>query len=111
MMDNIQILYASWCNTDGSDKVWGYFYVGTDRESHLEDGTPVFVFYGARNKALQLQQHCVGRDLVKLVRSKERKGYNKVWDWEFNEVCPNFYSQVDEKLTYAILAGHKYKAS
>ena len=110
-MENIQILYSSWCNEKGHNKVWGYFYLGADRDSHLADGTPVFVFYGAKGKALQLKQHCIGDDLLKLVRSKERKGYTRVYEWDFDDDCPNFNEEVEGKLTFAILAGSRYKVA
>jgi hypothetical protein len=111
-MDNIHLLYASWCNTKGSDKVWGYFYVGDGAigASFLWD-RPVFVFWGARGKALQLKEHVLGDELVTLKRSKQRKGYDQIPDADFHMLCPNFYSQVEEKLTFAILAGNKYKAA
>lgn len=111
MMDNIQIVYASWCNTKGSDKIWGYFAVTDKPIQSLGLEKPVFVFWGARGKSLQLKQHETGPNLWDLKRSKQRKGYEQVSSNEdFLELCPNFYSEVDEKLTYAILAGNKYKA-
>ena len=111
-MDNIQILYASWCNTKGSDKVWGYFAVcdGAVTATFLWD-KPVFVFWGARGKALQLKEHVLSDDLITLKRSKQRKGYDEVTNAEFLDICPNFYSEVDDKLTFAILGGNRYKAA
>jgi hypothetical protein len=111
-MDNIQILYASWCNEKGSDKVWGYFYVGDGAitASFVWD-KPVFVFWGARGKALQLKEHAMSRDLVTLKRSKQRKGYEEITTADFLDLCPNFYQEVDNKLTFAILGGNKYKAA
>ena len=111
-MDNIHILYASWCNTKGSDKVWGYFYVGDGAisASFVWD-KPVFVFWGARGKALQLKEHILCDDLVTLKRSKQRKGYDQIPDADFHMLCPNFYQEVDDKLTFAILGGNKYKAA
>jgi hypothetical protein len=110
MMDNIHILYASWCNTKGSDKVWGYFYAGDGAitPSFVWD-KPVFVFWGARGKALQLKEHLMSDDLVTLKRSKQRKGYDQIPDVDFHNLCPNFYKEVEDKLTFAILAGNKYK--
>lgn len=110
-MSNIQLIYSSWCNEKGSDKVWGYFYVGESHDSHLYSGTPVFVFYGARGKALQLKQHETGGALLTLKRSKESKGYRQVMDSQFLELCPNFYQEVDDKLTFTILAGNRYKSA
>ena len=108
-MSNIKILYASWCNTKGSDKVWGYFTVN-DAVDTLEK--PVFVFWGARGKALQIKEHVFSDDLVTLKRSKQRKGYEQVFNNDgFLAICPNFYQEVDDKLTFAILSGNKYKAA
>ena len=109
-MDNIHILYASWCNEKGSDKVWGYFYVSTNSDKLWVSGDPVFVFWGARGKALQLKEHALSDELLNLKRSKHRKGYEQISDDKFLKLCPNFYKEVDEKLVFAILAGNKYKA-
>ncbi len=109
-MENIQILYTSWCNEKGHDKVWGYFNVSESDNSIGWWDKPVFVFWGARGKALQLKEHSMSDELLSLKRSKQRKGYNPVEVSEFIKLCPNFYSEVDNKITFAILAGNKYKA-
>lgn len=112
-MDNIHILYASWCNIKGSDKVWGYFTVRDNAVSaiHLWDN-PVYVFWGARGKALQIKEHIMSDELLSLKRSKQRKGYEQVYlNEDFLKLCPNFYQEVDNKLTFAILGGNKYKAA
>lgn len=109
-MENLEILCAQWCNTKGSDKVWGYFSLGCDTDK-LAWMKPVFVFWGARGKSLQIKEHVLCDDLISLSRSKERKGYKFVETEKFLEICPNFYDEVDTKLTFAILAGNKYKAA
>ena len=109
-MDNIQILYASWCNQKGHDKVWGYFCLSESANPVGWWDKPVFVFWGARGKALQLKEHTMSDKLLQLKRSKRNKGYEAVSANEFLEQCPNFFKEVDDKLTFAILAGNKYKA-
>ena len=108
-MNNIQILYASWCNEKGHDKVWGYFAVSETAGPMDWWDKPVFVFWGARGKSLQLKEHTMGDDLLTLKRSKQRKKYQAIENEKFLEICPNFYDEVDSKLTFAILAGSKYK--
>lgn len=109
---NIHVLYASWCNANRSDKVWGYFYVGDGAvtATFLWD-KPVFVFWGARGKALQFKEHVLSNDLVTLKHSKQRKGYDPIGNAEFLDLCPNFYEEVDNKLTFVILADKKYEAA
>jgi hypothetical protein len=109
-MDKIQILYTSWCNKKGSDKVWGYFSLNYEPRGSWD--YPVFVFYGARGKSLTLKQHILNDDLINLRRSKERKGYEFIEEEsDFLKLCSNFYEEVDNKLTFAILSGNKYKAA
>jgi len=110
-MENIQLYYTSWCNTKGHDKVWGYFYLGESKHGQYVGDLPMFVFYGARGKSLQIKEHVYGPKLISLRRSKESKGYKSVPTDEFLDICPNFYQEVDNKLTFAILGGNKYKAA
>lgn len=108
-MNNIQILYSSWCNTKGHDKVWGYFTL--DNAANVWN-KPVFVFWGARGKSLQIKEHIFSDELSTLKRSKQRKGYDQILELnDFLEICPNFYQEVEDKLTFAILSGNKYKAA
>lgn len=106
---NGQILYVSWCNDNGHDKIWGYFCLDNDQYPVVWN-KPVFVFWGARGKALQLKQHTISDALYALLRNKERKGYKEIDVTEFEKICPNFHEEVDNKITFAILGANKYKA-
>lgn len=85
-MENIRILYSSWCSDKGHDKVWGYFTIaGSDPVWNK----PVFVFWGARGKAFYFmdppyrdsftqygqtfgdQQH---KDLIDFCKEKDLEG-------------------------------------
>jgi len=108
-MDNVQIEFVGWNNSKGHDKVWGYFYFG-ENQKFLKESTTVYVFWGARGKSLSIKQHETGKKLYSLHWSKESKGYNQITSGRFLEIFPTFYQQIEDKLTFAILAGAKYKA-
>ena len=109
-MDNVQIIFAGWNNTKGHDKVWGYFRLSATEKYLNFHGETVYVFWGARGKSISIKQHEIGEKLYSLQRSKTSKDYKKISEEEFLKIFPNFYQQIDEKLTFAILAGAKYKA-
>ena len=109
-MDDLRLLCTMHYKHGNSDKVWGYFCVSESAEPMGWWDKPVFVFWGARGKALQLKEHAMSDKLLQLKRSKRNKGYEAVSANEFLEQCPNFFKEVDDKLTFAILAGNKYKA-
>jgi hypothetical protein len=98
------------CESGNSNKVWGYFSLNYNSKELQAWGTPVFVFWGASGKALQIKEHILEQALISLQRGKERKNYKFIDEGKFLGLCPNFYQEVDDKLTFAILAGNKYKS-
>lgn len=100
--------FIGWCNEDNHDKIWGYLYRPTSKSSGRitkHDGGNCVKFWAARGKALQMQADITGRDLDKIVMSKEKKGYVQITEEKLRQVWPAFIEEMEGKLITEILAG------
>ena len=95
------------------DKIWGYFYRPTPADSSRPSwmqptkqyGWNVVIFWARRGKAMQFKADTSGSELDKLVRSKLKKGYEKISEKRFLEIWPSFIQECEEKLMWDVLAG------
>ena len=102
-----------WCNEDNHDKVWGYFLrptaVTTSRWGDYptkNTGWNCCVFWARRGKAMQFKANVTGVELDKLVRSKQKKGYEKISQSKLFEIWPTFIEEAEGKLMWEVLAGN-----
>lgn len=96
-----KIMYFGWCNKTDSkgvhDKVWGV--ISAQREW--------ITFWGGRNKKLTFKKaddYSSGDSLEKLIRSKQRKGYDPTTMEEMNRLDPQFETRFEEELILAMMA-------
>jgi predicted DNA-binding WGR domain protein len=95
----IDYKFIGWKKGDGSDKVWGAIY--------LEDRTilrpKVLIFWGRRGHKLQTKMDREGWDLDKLVREKQSKGYQTLYDYQLDNVYSEFLSELEKTTMWALL--------
>lgn len=103
--------FVGWCNdpAENHDKIWGYFYRPTDTTGQYGvskyQGWNVVIFWARRGKAMQFKADTSGPELDKLIRSKLKKGYEKITQQKFLEIWPSFTKECEEKLMWDVLAG------
>ena len=95
----IDYKFIGWKNTDGSDKVWGAIYM----EDRTKIRPKVLIFWGRRGHKLQTKMYREGWDLDKLVREKQSKGYQTIYDYELKTVYPEFESDLEKTTMWALL--------
>jgi hypothetical protein len=107
-MTDVAFKFIGWCNEidrDGHkhDKIWGYFT--TDASAGY--GAPCYIFWGARDKknTLRFKEDFIHGALEQLARQKQdKKNYNRITEKKLLEIWPDFYDQMEMKLTFAVLA-------
>ena len=100
--------FIGWCNEDNHDKIWGYFYRPTDTKGRYVThsyGWNCCVFWAARGKAMHFKADVTGHELEKLVRSKLKKGYQKISQPKLFEIWPSFITEAEGKLMWDVLSG------
>jgi hypothetical protein len=103
--------FIGWNTVGTSDKVWGFFFRPTPDHKPtpwLADknyGRNVCIFWAGRGKAMQFKADTYGDDLVKLVRSKLKKGYLKIGEPKLHAIWPTFQNEMEMKLSFEILTG------
>ena len=95
----IDYKFIGWKNSDGSDKVWGVIYM----ENRTILTPKVLIFWGRRGKKLQTKVDREGWDLDKLVREKCNKGYKTIYDYQLDNVYPEFLSDLEKTTMWALL--------
>ena len=81
------------------DKVWGAIYLD-DRHSYPRR---VLTCWGRRGKKLQTKLVHDDRDLTKLVRAKENKGYDSINKDRLDTVYPEFEADLEKTAMWAML--------
>ncbi len=96
----IKFGWIGWNQDDGSDKIWGWLH----QSQYAHDAKTAFIFWGRRGKTLSFKTCANDYDLIKLVDSKNRKGYVRINESEFKDLWPDFYEMCEQKLTWHILS-------
>ena len=107
-MSDVSFKFIGWCNeTDREghkhDKVWGYF----TQDVKSGYGADCYIFWGARDKknTIKFKADKVNSELEKLAGQKQhRKNYRQITEKKLLEIWPDFYDQMEMKLTFAVLA-------
>jgi hypothetical protein len=110
MENDLRIYFAGRNTKPGHDKVWGYCFLADEGQMTPRSGQKVFVFYGATGKAFTVKQHEQSWELINLKQSKERKGYRQIGTDDVLALYPNFWDDMERKLTFVILADDTYAA-
>jgi predicted DNA-binding WGR domain protein len=79
------------------DKVWGVINLDSAY------GGKVLTFWGRRGKKLQTKQGYNNNALSKLIRDKERDGYQVVDEFRLNDVYPEFQADLEKTAMWAML--------
>ena len=95
----IDYKFSGWKKGDGSDKVWGVIYM----ENRTILTPKVLIFWGRRGHKLQTKMDREGWDLDKLVREKCNKGYKTIYDYQLDNVYPEFLSDLEKTTMWALL--------
>jgi len=100
--------FIGWCKEDNHDKVWGYFYRPTPDAStwaRKSSGWNCCVFWAKRGAAMRFKADVTGWELDKLVNSKLKKGYSRIYEPRLFEIWPTFVEEAEAKLMWDVLAG------
>ena len=99
-MESISIKWVGWCNKGTSDKVWGYFQVGS--------GGTYYIFWAGRGKAMNFKKQTSAFEVVKVRRSKENRSYDKAYteisEAKLLEIWPTFENELEGRLSFCMLA-------
>lgn len=100
---DITFKFIGW-NTEGtSDKIWGYFVVGKETAPTWPPQS-CYIFWGARGKTMNFKKDVLGRELRKLESQKENKGYVQITEDKLLKIWPNFYDNLEGRLSFCMLA-------
>lgn len=92
--------FIGWCKEDNHDKVWVCIQLDGDRW-----GGKFVTVWGRRGKKLQHKviDHSSAWDMERLVKSKHKKGYNKIDKENLDNVYPEFESDLTQTTFWAQL--------
>ena len=91
---------------ENHDKVWGVIFLEKPGSTFYGgSGVKCVSFWGRRGKKLQTKNVNDDWDLQKLIRAKEKKGYQEVDVNKLNEVYPDFERDLSKTAVWAILKG------
>lgn len=92
--------FIGWCKEDNHDKVWVCVQLDGDRWR----GNFATV-WGRRGKKLQHKvfSNTSTYEMEKLVTSKHKKGYNKIFKEQLDEVYPEFQNDLEATALWAML--------
>lgn len=91
----MKIEHIGWCQEDKHDKVWGII--------RLHDLDCV-TFWGRRGAKLQTKIVKVSRwEAEDMFRKKQYKGYNRIEEYELDEVYPEFQKDLEKTAFWATL--------
>lgn len=89
---------------ENHDKVWGVIFLEKPNLWNPSNAKCVS-FWGRRGKKLQTKNVNDNLELQKLIRAKERKGYQEVDVQKLDEVYPEFERDLSKTAVWAILKG------
>ena len=99
--------HIGWCKEGSHDKVWGIILLAEDVQ--ISPAWPFktnkyVTFWGRRGAKLQTKL-VNGRphDMDELFRKKTKKGYNRIEEWELDEVYPEFKTDLEKTAFWATL--------
>ena len=93
--------FIGWCNEDKHDKVWVCIQLNGDKW-----GGRFATVWGRRGKKLQYKiiDYSSTWDMEKLVNSKHKKGYAKIFEEDLNRVYPEFETDLKQIEFFATLS-------
>ena len=100
-MEAVRFQWIGWCKQGTSDKIWGYFTVGSDTG-------PFYIFWAGRGKALTFKKESDAFEVTRIRRSKENRHYLKAYtgisETKLAEIWPTFAEELEQRLSFAMLA-------
>ncbi len=89
----MKYVHIGWCQEDKHDKVWGVI----ELQPHK-----YVTFWGRRGPKLQTKIVEGGAwQMDEMFRKKRNKGYDRIEEWELDEVYPEFKSDLEKTAFWA----------
>lgn len=114
----MKYIHIGWCKEGPHDKIWGIIQIGNALDQALEgDWQALFdsevlvvnkyvTFWGRRGAKLQTKiVSGAGNKPTELFRKKTIKGYVEIKEWELDKVCPEFKTDLEKTVVWAMLRG------
>lgn len=99
----IDYRFIGWCREDSADKVWGVIELAQETAHPYNSVSKYVTFWGRRGNKLQTKVSSeYDHDIIKLIRSKERKGYVRVSRDQLDEVYPEFQTDLEKTAFWAM---------
>lgn len=100
VMTKDQFKFVGWCHEGKHDKLWGIIkliQIDVWEAKYL-------IFWGKRGAKFQTKVQLIDHyKLNQLIASKNAKGYDSVLQENLNEVYPEFKTDIEKAVTWAIL--------
>ena len=103
----MKFVHIGWCKEGIHDKVWGIILLAEDvpvsNAWHFPTNKYV-TFWGRRGAKLQTKLvNGTNYDMDQLFRKKTNKGYDRIEEWQLDEVYPEFKSDLEKTAFWATL--------
>ena len=103
----MKFVHIGWCKEGIHDKVWGIILLAEDvpvsNAWHFPTNKYI-TFWGRRGAKLQTKLvNGTNYDMDQLFRKKTNKGYDRIEEWQLDEVYPEFKSDLEKTAFWATL--------
>ena len=103
----MKYVHIGWCKEGIHDKVWGIILLAEDvpvsNAWHFPTNKYI-TFWGRRGAKLQTKLvNGTNYDMDQLFRKKTNKGYDRIEEWQLDEVYPEFKSDLEKTAFWATL--------
>ena len=103
----MKFIHIGWCKEGIHDKVWGIILLAEDvpvsNAWHFPTNKYI-TFWGRRGAKLQTKLvNGTNYDMDQLFRKKTNKGYDRIEEWQLDEVYPEFKSDLEKTAFWATL--------
>ena len=109
LKDRYIIKWAGRCTYDTSDKIWGWMYYNDPTAVQIkpiQNHTYAYVFWAVTGKTISFKKHqnSIWRlDDLRKTKTKKR-GYKEIDLAELESLWPDFYTAMNEKFVFNLLA-------
>lgn len=103
---SVNYKFIGWCKEDNHDKVWAAIILRDSEYSTVWAGAPCkwVTIWGRRGKKLQSKVFDSNTgELLRLIETKKRKGYQKVNQLDLDRVYPEFQSDLEKTAIWSLL--------
>ncbi len=102
----MKYVHIGWCKEGAHDKVWGIILLAQDVPADPKawpfKTNKYVTFWGRRGAKLQTKLvNGTAYDMDQLFRKKTNKGYDRIEEWQLDEVYPEFQSDLEKTAFWA----------